>query len=102
MCKWQGSPKERDNLSSCLETPAKGSEIALAPSPQNWTLKFPFIQLKPLKGPVTDPSAVLPPAGCTILQSSRCPHGEGSTSGTSHRHLQHLLYRFLPGFRAET
>jgi hypothetical protein len=51
---------------------------------------------------VTDPSAVLPPAGCTILQSSRCPHGEGSTSGTSHRHLQHLLYRFLPGSRAET
>jgi hypothetical protein len=41
-------------------------------------------------------------AGCTILQRSRCPHGEGSTSGTRHRHLQHLLYRFLPGPRAET
>jgi hypothetical protein len=68
----------------------------------NRTCKFPFIRLKHLKGPVTDPSAVLPPAGCTIRQSSRCPHGEGSTSGTSHRHLQHLLYRFLPGSRAET
>src|SRR2546422_4573763 len=33
---------------------------------------------------------------------SRCPHGEGSTSGTSHRHLQHLLYRFLPSSRVET
>jgi len=31
---------------------------------------------------MNDPSAVIPPAGCTILQSSRCPHGEGSTSGT--------------------
>ena len=45
---------------------------------------------------------MIPPAGCTILQRSRCPHGEGSTSGTSHRHSQHLLYRFLPGSRAET
>ena len=49
-----------------------------------------------------DPSAVIPPAGYTILQRSRCPHGEGSTSGPRHRHLQHLLYRFLPGSRAET
>src|SRR5215470_8025519 len=53
---------------------------------------------RPCDGPVSS----LPPAGCTILQSSRCPHGEGSTSGASHRHLQHLLYRFLPGSRAET
>ncbi len=28
--------------------------------------------------------------------------GEGSTSGTSHRHLQHPLYRFLRCFRDET
>src|SRR5262249_22954499 len=39
-----------------------------------------FIQLKHLKGPVTDPSAVIPPAGCTILHRRRCPYGEGSTS----------------------
>src|SRR5882724_4155797 len=36
----------------------------------------------PPVGPINDPSAVIPPAGCTILQRSRCPHGEGSTSGT--------------------
>ena len=41
-------------------------------------------------------------AGYTILHKSRCPHGEGSTSGTRHRHLQHLLYRFFYGSRAET
>ena len=41
-------------------------------------------------------------AGSTILHKSRCPHGEGSTSGTRHRHLQHLLYRFFYGSRAET
>ena len=45
---------------------------------------------------------MIQPAGCTILHRSRCPYGEGSTSGTRHRHLQHLLYRFLRGSRAET
>ena len=49
-----------------------------------------------------DPSAVLESAGCTILDAGRCPGGEGSTSGQGHRHLQHLLYRFLRGSRAET
>src|SRR2546425_9012276 len=53
---------------------------------------------RPCEGPVSSKR----PAGCTILDSSRCPCGEGSTSGTSHRHLQHLLYRFLRGSRAET
>jgi hypothetical protein len=53
---------------------------------------------RPCEGPVSSQR----PAGCTILDSSRCPCGEGSTSGTSHRHLQHLLYRFLRGSRAET
>lgn len=83
-------------------SPAQGSEIALAPSPQHWTGKLPFLQLKPLQGRVTDPSAVLPPAGCTIRQSSRCPPGAGRTSGTRHRHVPHLLDRCLPGARAET
>jgi hypothetical protein len=31
---------------------------------------------------VTDPSVVIQPTGCTILHQSRCPYGEGSTSGT--------------------
>src|SRR4029450_617426 len=34
----------------------------------------------PLKGRVKDPSAVIEPAGCTILHRRRCPCGEGSTS----------------------
>ena len=53
---------------------------------------------RPCEGPVS----MKKPAGYTIRDSSRCPYGEGSTSGTIHRHLQHLLYRFLRGSRAET
>jgi len=38
--------------------------------------QFPFIRLKHLKGRVKDPSAVVEPAGCTILHRRRCPCGE--------------------------
>jgi hypothetical protein len=52
--------------------------MALAPSPQHRTCKVPCLRLKPLQGRVQDPSAVLAPAGGTILHRRRCPCGAGS------------------------
>ena len=74
---------------------------ALSP-PQNGACDFHRTPLKHLKGRVKDPSAVLQPAGCTIRNSSRCPYGEGAPVQRSHRHVQHLLCRFLRCSRAET
>ena len=54
---------------------------ALSP-PQNGACDFHRTPLKHLKGRVKDPSAVIQPAGCTILHVGRFPDGEGSTSGT--------------------
>jgi hypothetical protein len=59
-----------------------GGESPLASSPQHWTCTFPGIPRTPLKGRVTDPSAVLYPAGGTRRQRRRGPGGAGRTRGT--------------------
>ena len=59
-----------------------GGESPLASSPQHWTCTFPGIPRTPLKGRVTDPSALLYPAGGTRRQRRRGPGGAGRTRGT--------------------
>jgi|SoiMetStandDraft_2_1073263.scaffolds.fasta_scaffold372456_1 hypothetical protein len=59
-------------------------EAGLLPPPALRTGRegFPSSSSSISKARVEDPSVVIIPAGCTILHRSRCPHGEGSTSGT--------------------